>query len=516
RTPLSRIPCHTIAQTSAAYVGAARLYPLLSRVQPGHIMSENKPATRSTGERDSIIVGSSSQGYEVRATPLRITRHVVVFEVYNPYSIVQLSEVLQEFKIIVNDRMIYSGRATVSSLVNTGIVVVCEATLDEESWLDVDLYSLITAPIKLRADFNDFLKEWERIRSISPEYKIVLSDMQNYFVDLRRWLEQVEFGIRSSPVGDSSHLEAEIIQELVPSILPSINALFGRFEEAASNIVPELLPFHRTYAKRQLHPIVLCSPFAYRTYHKPLGYAGDYQMVNMILGNPLEGSSLFAKTVNLWFLSQAPAAAHRNRIKYLTRLLVDETCRCKTQGRPMRIFDLGCGPAAEVQQFLESDEVSDYASFTLLDFNDETLDHADKALRELQAKFSRRTKIELVKKSVHQLLKEEGKPALNQQRYDLIYCAGLFDYLSDRICKRLMNIFYSMLAPGGLLVATNVDISNPSRNTMEYLLEWHLTYRGGKQLEALIPDKASACSAKIDSDETGVNLYLQVRKTDDR
>jgi extracellular factor (EF) 3-hydroxypalmitic acid methyl ester biosynthesis protein len=479
------------------------------------MITENKPVARSTGERDSIIVGTTSQGYEVRATPLRITRHVVAFEVYNPYSILQLSEVLQEFKIVVSERLIYSGRATVSSLVNTGIVVVCEATLSE-GWLDVDLFNLMSEPKKLRADFGDFLKEWERIHSILPEYKVVLSDMQNYFVDLRRWMEQVEFGIRSSPLRDGLQLEREVIQELVPTVLPSIDALFARFEEVADKVLPELLPFHRTYAKRQLHPLVLCSPFAYRTYHKPLGYAGDYEMVNMILRDPLEGSSLFAKSVNLWFLSQAPAAAHRNRIKHLSRLLVDETYRWKSAGRPMRIFDLGCGPAGEVQQFLELDEISDYASFTLLDFNDETLDHAGKILQDLQVKFGRRTKIELIKKSVHQLLKEEAKPLSDQQRYEFIYCAGLFDYLSDRICKRLMNIFYAMLAPGGLLIATNVDISNPSRNTMEYLLEWHLTYRGEKQLEALIPDQAPAGSAEIGSDETGVNRYLQVRKGNER
>jgi extracellular factor (EF) 3-hydroxypalmitic acid methyl ester biosynthesis protein len=477
--------------------------------------SDNKSVARATGERDSIIVGRTSQGYEVRATPLRITRHVVAFEVYNPYSILQLSEVLNEFKIIVNDRLIYSGRATVSSLVNTGIVVVCEATLGE-AWLDVDLFALVSEPKKLRADFGDFVKEWERIHVILPEYKVVLADMQNYFVDLRRWLEQVEFGIRSSPFRDGLQLEREVIQELVPSVLPSIDSLFARFEEVADKVVPELLPFHRTYAKRQLHPLVLCSPFAYRTYHKPLGYAGDYEMVNMILRDPLEGSSLFAKSVNLWFLTQAPAVAHRNRIKYLKKLLIDETCRWKRRGRTMRIFDLGCGPAGEVQQFLSENTVSNDATFTLLDFNDETLEHTGKVLRDLQSKFDRRTKIDLIKKSVHQVLKEEAKQGLNQQRFELIYCAGLFDYLSDRICKRLMNIFYSMLEPDGLLVATNVDASNPSRNTMEYLLEWHLTYRNEKQLEALIPDQAPAGSAAIGSDETGVNLYLQVRKGDER
>ena len=91
----------------------------------------------------------------------------MAFEVYNPYSILQLSEVLKEFRIIVNDQLIYSGRATVSNLVNTGIMLVCEATLDE-AWLDVDLFALVTQPKKLRADFTDFLKEWERINIILP------------------------------------------------------------------------------------------------------------------------------------------------------------------------------------------------------------------------------------------------------------------------------------------------------------------------------------------------------------
>ncbi|MDH3442848.1 MAG: class I SAM-dependent methyltransferase [Deltaproteobacteria bacterium] len=476
---------------------------------------ETRVPGRPTGEKDSIIVGRTSQGYEVRATPLRITRHVVAFEVYNPYSILQLSEVLKEFRIIVNDRLIYSGRATVSNLVNTGIVVVCEATLDE-AWLDVDLFNLVIEPKKLRSDFGDFLKEWERIQSILPAYKVVLADMQNFLIDLRRWLEQIEMGIRSSPSRDNSQLEREIIQELAPSVLPSINSHFAKFEEVADKVPPEAMPFHRTYARRQLHPLVLCAPFPYRTYHKPLGYAGDYEMVNMILRDPLEGSSLFAKSVNAWFLMCAPAQAHRNRIQFLTRMLIEETRRRQCREQSMRVFNVGCGPAKEVQQFLSQDAVSNYASFTLLDFNDETIEHTGKILSDLKAKLDRRTEINFIKRSVHQLLKEEAKPGLNQPRHDLVYCAGVFDYLSDRVCKRLMNIFYSMLAPGGLLVATNVDAVNPSRNGMEHLLEWHLTYRNTKQLSTIMPDQAPPECARIRSDETGVNHFIEVRKPDER
>ena len=72
-----------------------------------------------------------------------------------------------------------------------------------------------------------------------------------------------------------------------------------------------------------------------------------------------------------------------------------------------------------------------------------------------------------------------------------------------------------MLEPGGLLIVTNVDASNPSRTGMEYLLEWHLIYRNVQQLKALMPDEAPQGSANILSDETGVNHYLEVRKFDD-
>src|SRR4029077_13288011 len=103
----------------------------------------------SGGDKDSLIICRNSQGAEVRASLLRLTRYMVVFEVYNPYSILQLSEVLTDFKMIMSDRMIYSGRAVVSNLVNTGILLVCEATL-EDSWLDIDIFSTVSQKDRLQ------------------------------------------------------------------------------------------------------------------------------------------------------------------------------------------------------------------------------------------------------------------------------------------------------------------------------------------------------------------------------
>jgi len=196
----------------------------------------------------------------------------------------------------------------------------------------------------------------------------------------------------------------------------------------------------------------------------------------------------------------------------LTKLLAAETRRSAHSGKPARIFNLGCGPAVEIQKFLIQDEICNHATFTLLDFNDETIQHTSKILEDVKSKFSRKTKLEIIKKSVHQVLKEEGNPLAHRHKYHLIYCAGVFDYLSDRICKRLMSIFYDMLEPGGLIVATNVDASNPSRNGMEYLLEWHLIHRDTAQLNSLVPDQAPPGTALVSREETGVNIYLEIRK----
>lgn len=466
-----------------------------------------------TTGKDTFIVCRNSQGTEFRATLLRLTRYTVVFEVYNPYSILQLSEVLNDFRMIMNDRLIYSGRAVVSTLVNTGILLVCECTL-EDSWLDVDLFTSIHHKDKLQVEFAEFLKEWEKVQQVNNDLKVVIADMQTFMMDMRRWLEQVEMGIRSEPSGDRLQAERDVIMELKDPILPTVNALFERFERNSASIPLELQSLHRSYSRRQMHPIVLCSPFVYRTFQKPLGYAGDYEMVNMMLRDPLEGSSLFAKIINLWFVNAPPCEAHRNRIKHLTQKLNEETQRVIREKRALRVLDMACGPAKEVQNFLAQDDLCEKADFTLYDFNDETLEYTGKTLNELKRLHHRGTPVKMVKKSVNHILKETFKPVESQREneYDFIYVAGLFDYLEDRICKKLMDYFYSILAPGGLLLATNVTPTNPIINIMESLVEWHLIYRGHAQMATLKPEAAPESSCEIKTESTGINIFLEVRK----
>ena len=466
------------------------------------------------GLQDSVILCKTADGVNIHATPRKLSRFSVVFETYGPDSVLRLSEALGDFKIVLRKHTVYSGRATVRNLVNTEQMQVCEATLAENSWQTLASIPSLTESGRLRKEFDTFMHSWQKLYRILPEYKLIIADMQSFFMDLRGWLEQVEFALRSSTNGDHLQAEQAAAVELAKSVIPCMNALFQKFEAVAEPLEKEDTPAHRDYMRRQLHPLLLCSPFAHRTFEKPLGYAGDYEMVNMILRNVPEGGSLFAKVVNSWFLDQPPARAHRNRIDYLKGRLVEETARLARKGRPMRILNLGCGPAVEVQEFLKESQLSDRVHFTLLDFNDETIQYAQSKLDGIQREFHRGAAARIQKKSVLQVMKDSLRmphtpPAL---QHEFVYCAGLFDYLADHTCLQLTEILYEMVAPGGLLVTTNVEPSNPLRNGMEHLLDWNLIYRTGAQMRKLRPRSAEEDNVSVLSDTTGVNVMLEVRK----
>src|SRR5215472_8077174 len=84
-----------------------------------------------------VVISRSSQGVEIRGRLVRLSRHAVIFEVSNPHLALRVSEVLNEFEITSNDRVLYSGRAVIRSLVNTRTSVTCEVALTEHSWTDI-------------------------------------------------------------------------------------------------------------------------------------------------------------------------------------------------------------------------------------------------------------------------------------------------------------------------------------------------------------------------------------------
>ena len=465
--------------------------------------------------KEAHVTFTSADGIAMRGALGRMSRHAVTFELYSPKTVLNSSEVLTDFSVNFQGESIYLGRAVIRSLVDASTKTVCEVTLDETLWLKADPQSLSRHDGQIAKEFKSFLNKWQKFYTVSAEFKVAVADMQTFLRDLQLWLNQLELQLKLTPKLKAERHEAEIISQLADAAIPAINVLFERFESVAKAISSEQRAAHASYMRQHLHPLVLCAPFSNRTFEKPRGYAGDYEMVNMIIRNGLEGDSLFAKILHFWFVSQPPAKAHRNRIKYLADNIERESRRAARFGRAARIFNFACGPAAEIQEFVKTQSFRSQIDFTLADFDGETLEYIRRTLQKNPPEARSKLTIDFRKMSVLQLIKESRRTQdAEAGRFDLVYCAGLFDYLPNNSCRELMNIFYEMVAPGGLLIATNVEPSNPLRFGMEYLLDWHLIYRNDKQMRDIRPDAADKTDICIRTDATGVNLFLEVRKPD--
>jgi extracellular factor (EF) 3-hydroxypalmitic acid methyl ester biosynthesis protein len=471
-------------------------------------------ASPSAVKENQVTFQRANNSY-LTGKPVRVTRHSVIFELYSPEITPQSSEVLTEFTVKLQDCSLYVGRAVVRSIVNTGTTVVCEVKLDESGWMNVQP---ITAGTYVRGnltkEFKHFLADWQKFYKVLPEFKVVVADLQMILMDLRLWLDQVELEIGSQPLPTRSQMERLLLDDLRQPVLASVGKLLEKFELVAQQVNPDDRAAHIAFMQRQIHPFVLSAPFIHRTFYKPLGYAGDYEMVNMMVREPYAGNSLFAKMLNFIFLSTPPVEAHRDRLTYLTQMLQNETARSYAlhKGRGVRIFNLGCGPAKEIQDFLAHHHVSNQARFELLDFNEETLAYTSQILNHGKREHQRNTGFKFIKKSVQQVLKEAAKLADHPEKFDIVYCAGLFDYLTDNVCAKLLELFYEMTAPGGLVMATNVADSNPSQNWMEYMLDWHLIYRNVSQFRALVPKKVRPDMVTVRAVGTGVNIVVEMRK----
>jgi extracellular factor (EF) 3-hydroxypalmitic acid methyl ester biosynthesis protein len=471
------------------------------------------PETRDS--KGCVVGFTTRDGVEMRAAILRLARYAVAFEFCNPAVGLRASEVLDKFKIVIDGRMVYSGRAVVGGLIDAGGRIICEVKLDDlGAETDFFLQPSGAAP-DVEQSYARFFRQWQKHYRISQEFKVQVMDIQAFLVATRQWLEQVEFDLDLSRDSRQPEQKFEALETIARRVISAFNAQHERFEELAYAVPEEHYGAHQEFVRRQWQPLFLCSPFGQRTFYKPLGYAGDYEMMNMIHRNQPEGGSLYEKLIHFLLVSQWPAQSVRNRVAHLKNHLLQETARVVRAGRRARILNVGCGPAREVQEFWKETPLANEADFVLLDFNEETLGYVRDQINQAKNQFSRQTGAETRRISVHQLLRQNAQQEQfgSEPGYDLIYCGGLFDYLSKPTCQSLMNLFYGWLRPGGTVIVANMNDSKPFRNFIEFVLDWQLIYRDSGKMLALVPERVRD-AARVITEPTSVNLFLHLGKPD--
>ena len=348
-------------------------------------------------------------------------------------------------------------------------------------------------------------------RLILPQFKSWVSDLRDYLERMRAFLDREEAALSDEDQHTYGQICQQYLAEVGPRIVQRVHEASHEMGKMLGGLSEDEHVAHRAYAQHHLGALFGAAPFIRRAQHKPLGYAGDYEMMNMLYRSPAEGPSLFAKVVNQCAATEIAARANINRITFLGDKLRTVIRRAAATGERARVASIGSGPAREIEALLESEpELGPYLDVALVDQDPRAVQYCERRLTPLAQRTG--AGIHFVRESVRRLLCG-GMLSHTLGPRQLIYSAGLFDYLSDRSFTALLGALFGALAPGGQMLIGNVDVSNPTRYFMEYFAEWFLIHRTrGQLLDCAKLLRPAPRAARVESEPLGVNLFLVIEK----
>jgi hypothetical protein len=246
-----------------------------------------------------------------------------------------------------------------------------------------------------------------------------------------------------------------------------------------------------------------------RSYAKPLGYPGDFEVMNQVYDAGRVGATVYQMLLHRLGLEVGEFVRTRMEV---VRANIAKTVQEKGHARAARILSLGSGPAREVELFLAGGGVRDRrVEFTLIDQEQAALRYAVEKTYPLVLNCGGQARVQGINTSFTEVLRGSG-PLGALPLQDLIYSVGLVDYLADRRATGLVRRLYETLAPGGLLVIGNMnDTAASSLWPLEFVADWSLYYRSQAEMLAWTEGLAPA-KAWTETETTGRVRLLFVRK----
>lgn len=213
-------------------------------------------------------------------------------------------------------------------------------------------------------------------------------------------------------------------------------------------------------------------PYTNRAYTKPRGYAGDAVMLDYIYSGIAppqttpHGHGIFECTTRS---SMGLSVLFRRTL--LTAYINDAVLK----NQSARILSVASGHCRELSGSIA---LSDIYKGEFVAFDQDKI-----SCSEVDSIYDARVKtiVSGVKNLCDSSRFDVGK-------FDLIYSAGLYDYLSDPQAVKLSQVLKLMLNPGGRLVVGNFNPASTGRGYLELIMDWHLTYRNQQELNIIFND----------------------------
>lgn len=222
----------------------------------------------------------------------------------------------------------------------------------------------------------------------------------------------------------------------------------------------EVVPGHKLTA------LIHQDPFTLHSVQKPRGYAGDAMLLDYIYGQRNGSTTTIGKSIFDFTTNTPPCRAVRARARIIAGI-IDRMAR---QRKDMRILSIACGHLreAEMSEAVRAGKVSEYVAF----------DQDAESLAHVRAHFSS-TNFKTIQGSIAELLLGRLR-TLGQ--FDLVYAAGLYDYLSQKIATRLTTWMFNTTRARGITLLTNFLHDTAGAGYMEAFMEWNLIYRSTEEL----------------------------------
>lgn len=416
--------------------------------------------------------------------------------------------VLEAMEIHLGDRPIWSGTATVVHATPGRIGARFDSgTLD-------------THRLQLEATLEGRLSTLREQRERLPaEWRAYVSDLRQLLEDARFEVEEFERSGHDDPLHRSER-EEELFEGLRARWGASYYGAIAELHERSRSLDERARALARSYATSALMPLLMACPLHRRAYEKPLGYAGDFRMMELYFAREKAGDGLFGRLLHSVAQNYTLGRAVVAREVVMHHAVRDAV---RTRGEaPARILSLAAGPAIELARLFEgTPEVNRPVELILLDQDVEAHETAHRRLTRLLVERQRGllpVSVTCLHFSVRQLLKPQSPEDHRVvdavlADLDLVYSAGLYDYLPDPVAARLTQILYGRLRHGGRLLLGNLVEAPDTTWLMDYVLGWSLHYRDeGAMLRLSTVLSPAPARAGITRDATGHCLFLDVTR----
>ena len=246
-------------------------------------------------------------------------------------------------------------------------------------------------------------------------------------------------------------------------------------------------------------PLFRQSAFMDRALSKPMGYAGDFMLLEMIYNDIAVSDSVLGRLLDRFFLGRKLAVAVKNRKDQMKQILSEEINRRQN----MRVLNIACGSSREWAELM--DEVDTWqVGLTLYDYDQRALDFSQHRIKE-KGLLTEAVKGNVVKMRPD-IIDDLGKQ-------DFIYSMGLFDYLPDNVMLRLLPIFYDVLDEGGSLYLSFKNKDNYNRYLYDWLADWQIVSRDQNDVLRLLHKAGLIENLKdIYTEESGVISAYKISK----